>query len=38
MNKILGAKRLVGFDQPTVWSLMTPLAVRTQSINLVFIF
>lgn len=30
-----GAKRLTGFDKPTVWSIMTPLAVKTQSVNLV---
>ena len=37
MNKISGAKRLAGFDKPTVWSMMTPLAIRTNSINLVII-
>lgn len=37
INKISGAKRLTGFDKPTVWSIMTPLAVKTKSINLVFI-
>ena len=35
MSKILGAKRLAGFDKPTVWSVMTPLAVKTKSVNLV---
>ena len=35
MNKISGASRLAGFDKPTVWSVMTPLAVKTKSVNLV---
>ena len=35
MDKQPGAKRLTGFDQPTVWSVMTPLAVKTKSVNLV---
>lgn len=34
MKSITGAARLVGFDKPTVWSIMTPLAVQTKSINL----
>jgi len=33
-NTISGACRLSGFDKPTVWTLMTPLAVKTQSVNL----
>jgi hypothetical protein len=36
INKISGAKRLTGFDKPTVWSIMTPLAIKTKSVNLVF--
>lgn len=35
--KKIGASRLTGFDKPTVWSVMTPLAVKTKSINLVTI-
>ena len=31
---IKGAQRLMGFDKPTVWTVMTPLAVKTNSINL----
>ena len=31
---IKGAQRLLGFDKPTVWTVMTPLAVKTGSINL----
>ena len=31
---IKGAQRLLGFDKPTVWTVMTPLAVKTNSINL----
>ena len=38
MNNISGAKRLTGFDKPTVWSVMTPLAIKTKSINLVSFF
>lgn len=34
-NKILGAKRLTNFDKPTVWSIMTPLAIKTKAVNLV---
>jgi len=34
MKSLSGASRLVGFDKPTVWSIMTPLAVQTKSINL----
>ena len=30
-----GAARLTGFDKPTVWTIMTPLAVKTESVNLV---
>jgi hypothetical protein len=33
--KINGSKRLLGFDKPTIWSIMTPLAIKTNSINLV---
>lgn len=36
ISKIQGAKRLTGFDKPTVWSIMTPLAIKTKSVNLVF--
>ena len=35
MKKITEAKRLAGFKTPAVWSLMTFLANKTQSINLV---
>ena len=31
---VKGAQRLLGFDKPTVWTVMTPLAVKTNSINL----
>lgn len=31
----VGASRLNGFDKPTVWTIMTPLAIKTQSANLV---
>jgi len=34
MKSLSGAKRLIGFDKPTVWSVMTPLAVQTKSVNL----
>ncbi len=34
MDMLKGANRLIGFDKPTVWSIMTPLAVETKSINL----
>jgi len=35
MNRVItAASRLENFDKPTVWSLMTPLAIRTNSINL----
>jgi hydrogenase maturation factor len=37
-NKIIGAKRLTGFDMPTVWSVMTPLAIKTKSVNLVCLY
>ena len=38
MNRVItAASRLENFDKPTVWSLMTPLAIRTNSINLVSI-
>lgn len=33
-NTISGACRLSGFDKPTVWTIMTPLAIKTQSVNL----
>lgn len=33
-----GAIRLTGFDKPTVWTIMTPLAIKTESINLVRLF
>jgi hypothetical protein len=32
---IEGAIRLSGFDKPTVWTIMTPLAIKTESANLV---
>lgn len=32
---IRSAKRLEGFEKPTVWSIMTPLAIETKSVNLV---
>lgn len=35
ISKIQGAKRLANFDKPTVWSIMTPLAIKTKSVNLV---
>lgn len=35
MKKIEGALRLSGFDKPTVWTIMTPLAIKTESANLV---
>ena len=35
MKAITGAQRLAGFDKPTVWSVMTPLAIKTKSCNLV---
>lgn len=35
MSVIRGARRLEGFDKPTVWSIMTPLAIETKSVNLV---
>ena len=36
MNKVIsGASRLIGFDKPTVWTIMTPLAIKTNSANLV---
>lgn len=38
MNKITGAKRLANFDKPTVWSIMTPLAIKTKSVNLVHFY
>lgn len=31
------AERLNGFDKPTVWTIMTPLAIETKSINLVLL-
>lgn len=31
-----GAARLTGFDKPTVWTIMTPLAIKTESANLVY--
>lgn len=34
-NIIRGASRLRGFDKPTVWSVFTPLAIQTKSVNLV---
>jgi hypothetical protein len=30
-----GAARLTNFDKPTVWTVMTPLAIKTESMNLV---
>lgn len=38
ISKITGAKRLTNFDKPTVWSIMTPLAIKTKSTNLVNTF
>jgi hypothetical protein len=29
MKSIEGAERLKGFDKPTVWTVMTPLAIKT---------
>lgn len=29
-----GAQRLLGFNKPTVWTVMTPLAIKTKSVNL----
>jgi len=34
INPNSGSSRLFGFDKPRVWSIMTPLAVKTQSVNL----
>lgn len=34
MNIIKGASRMIAFEKPTVWSVFTPLAVQTKSINL----
>ena len=34
MNPNSGSSRLIGFDKPRVWSIMNPLAVKTQSVNL----
>lgn len=34
-SMIRGARRLEGFEKPTVWSIMTPLAIETKSVNLV---
>ena len=34
MNKrIRGDFRLAGFDSPTAWTIMTPLAIKMQSVN-----
>lgn len=38
MKKIEGALRLTGFDKPTVWTIMTPLAIKTESANMVLSF
>jgi len=35
MTLLSGADRLFGMDKQTVWSIMTPLAIKTNSINLV---
>ncbi len=35
MKALQGAVRLSGFDKPTVWTIMTPLAIKTESANLV---
>jgi hypothetical protein len=35
MKTVEGAIRLTGFDKPTVWTIMTPLAIKTESANLV---
>lgn len=32
-----GADRTDGFDQPRVWSVLTPLAQELKAVNLVFI-
>lgn len=37
MQASRGAQRLTGFDKPTVWTVMTPLAVKTKSVNLVIL-
>ena len=34
----VGATRLNGFNKPTVWTVMAPLAIKTQSVNLVNAF
>lgn len=34
-SAIKSARRLEGFEKPTVWSIMTPLAIETKSVNLV---
>lgn len=34
LNPIQAAQRLNGFNKPTVWTIMTPLAIKTQSLNL----
>ena len=34
IKSISGASRLIGFDKPTVWTIMTPLAIQTKSVNL----
>lgn len=34
MKHIGAAARLAGFDKPTIWSTMTPLAIKTNSVNL----
>ena len=33
-SPITAAQRLNGFNKPTVWTIMTPLAVQTKSLNL----
>lgn len=37
MKAVEGALRLTGFDKPTVWTIMTPLAIKTESANLVIL-
>lgn len=37
MKKNPEANRLVNFNKPTVWSIMTQLAIKTKSVNLVYL-
>ena len=34
MLKMRGAARLAGFDKPTIWTMMSQLAIKTKSVNL----